>query len=133
MNGDFVKRFLQAGWIKRASGYVSNPRKLKTVVFQLGLYLSKKGPARLKEQTKLLYHYLSDVAMGHYKEYNVNSLIFLVAATIYLLTPIDFIPDFLPIGFLDDSTIILWALNVTSDELTRYKQAMLRSKEEEET
>lgn len=133
MNGDFVKRFLQAGWIKRAAGYVSNPRKLKTVVFQLGLYLSKKGPARLKEQTKLLYHYLSDVAMGHYKEYNVNSLIFLVAATIYLLTPIDFIPDFLPIGFLDDSTIILWALNVTSDELTRYKQAMLRSKEEEET
>ena len=133
MNGDFVKRFLQAGWIKRAAAYVSNPRKLKTVVFQLGLYLSKKGPARLKEQTKLLYHYLSDVAMGHYKEYNVNSLIFLVAATIYLLTPIDFIPDFLPIGFLDDSTIILWALNVTSDELTRYKQAMLRSKEEEET
>ena len=133
MNGDFVKRFLQAGWIKRAADYVSNPRKLKTVVFQLGLYLSKKGPARLKEQTKLLYHYLSDVAMGHYKEYNVNSLIFLVAATIYLLTPIDFIPDFLPIGFLDDSTIILWALNVTSDELTRYKQAMLRSKEEEET
>ena len=133
MNGDFVKRFLQAGWIKRAAGYVSNPRKLKTVVFQLGLYLSKKGPARLKEQTKLLYHYLSDVAMGHYNEYNVNSLIFLVAATIYLLTPIDFIPDFLPIGFLDDSTIILWALNVTSDELTRYKQAMLRSKEEEET
>ena len=133
MNGDFVKRFLQAGWIKRAAGYVSNPRKLKTVVFQLGLYLSKKGPARLKEQTKLLYHYLSDVAIGHYKEYNVNSLIFLVAATIYLLTPIDFIPDFLPIGFLDDSAIILWALNVTSDELTRYKQAMLRSKEEEET
>lgn len=130
MNGDFVKRFLQAGWIKRAAGYVSNPRKLKTVVFQLGLYLSKKGPARLKEQTKLLYHYLSDVAMGHYKEYNVNSLIFLVAATIYLLTPIDFIPDFLPIGFLDDSTIILWALNVTSDELERYKQSTLESTKE---
>lgn len=133
MNGDFVKRFLQAGWIKRAAGYVSNPRKLKTMVFQLGLYLSKKGPARLKEQTKLVYHYLSDVALGHYKEYNVNSLIFLVAATIYLLTPIDFIPDFLPTGFLDDSAIILWALNVTSDELERYKQAMLESKEEEET
>ena len=57
MNGDFVKRFLQAGWIKRAAAYVSNPRKLKTVVFQLGLYLSKKGPARLKEQIKLLYYY----------------------------------------------------------------------------
>ena len=130
MNGDFVKRFLQAGWIKRAAGYVSNPRKLKTVVFQLGLYLSKKGPPRLKEQTKLLYHYLSDVAMGRYRDYNVNSLLFLVAATIYLLTPIDFIPDFLPSGFLDDSAIILWALNVTSDELERYKQSTLESDKE---
>ncbi len=130
MNGDFVKRFLQAGWIKRAAGYVSNPRKLKIVVFQLGLYLSKKGPARLKEQTKLLYHYLSDVAMGRYRDYNVNSLLFLVAATIYLLTPIDFIPDFLPSGFLDDSAIILWALNVTSDELERYKQSTLESDKE---
>ena len=130
MNGDFVKRFLQAGWIKRAAGYVSNPRKLKTVVFQLGFYLSKKGPARLKEQTKLLYHYLSDVAMGRYRDYNVNSLLFLVAATIYLLTPIDFIPDFLPSGFLDDSAIILWALNVTSDELERYKQSTLESDKE---
>ena len=132
MNGDFVNRFLQAGWIKRAAGYVSNPRKLKIVVFQLGLYLSKKGPERLKEQTKVLYHYLSDVATGRYKDYNVNSLLFLVAATIYLITPIDFIPDFLPTGLLDDSAIILWALNVTSDELERYKQSTLESSKEKE-
>ena len=133
MNSDFVNRFLKSEWIKRAAGYVSNPRKLKMVVFQLGLYLSKKGPTRLKKQTQLLYHYLSDVAMGRYKEYNVSSLLYLVAAVIYLITPIDFMPDFLPTGLVDDSAIILWALNVTSDELTRYKQAMLRSKEEEET
>ena len=69
--------------------------------------------------------------MGRYRDYNVNSLLFLVAATIYLLTPIDFIPDFLPTGFLDDSAIILWALNVTSDELERYKQSTMESNKEE--
>ena len=126
MNSDFVNRFLKSGWIKRAAGYVSNPRKLKMVVFQLGLYLSKKGPARLKEQTQLLYHYLSDVAMGRYKEYNVSSLLYLVAAVIYLITPIDFMPDFLPTGLVDDSAIILWVLNVTGDELARYKRAKLK-------
>ena len=126
MNSDFVNRFLKSEWIKRATGYVSNPRKLKMVVFQLGLYLSKKGPARLKEQTQLLYHYLSDVAMGRYKNYNVSSLLYLVAAVIYLITPIDFMPDFLPTGLVDDSAIILWILNVTGDELARYKRAKLK-------
>ena len=126
MNSDFVNRFLKSEWINRATGYVSNPRKLKMVVFQLGLYLSKKGPARLKEQTQLLYHYLSDVAMGRYKNYNVSSLLYLVAAVIYLITPIDFMPDFLPTGLVDDSAIILWILNVTGDELARYKRAKLK-------
>ena len=126
MNSDFVNRFLKSEWIKRAAGYVSNPRKLKMVVFQLGLYLSKKGPTRLKKQTQLLYHYLSDVAMGRYKEYNVSSLLYLVAAVIYLITPIDFMPDFLPTGLVDDSAIILWVLNVTGDELARYKRAKLK-------
>ena len=126
MNSNFVNRFLKSRWIIRAIGYVSNPRKLKMVVFQLGLYLSKKGPARLKEQTQLLYHYLSDVAMGRYKEYNVCSLLYLVAAVIYLITPIDFMPDFLPTGLVDDSAIILWVLNVTGDELARYKRAKLK-------
>ena len=126
MNSDFVNRFLKSGWIKRAAGYISNPHKLKMVVFQLGLYLSKKGPARLKEQTQLLYHYLCDIAMGRYKDYNVSSLLYLVAAVIYLITPIDFMPDFLPTGLVDDSAIILWVLNVTGDELARYKRAKLK-------
>ena len=126
MNSDFVNRFLKSGWIKRAAGYISNPHNLKLVHFQLGLYQSQKGPARLKEQTQLLYHYLSDVAMGRYKEYNVSSLLYLVAAVIYLITPIDFMPDFLPTGLVDDSAIILWVLNVTGDELARYKRAKLK-------
>ena len=126
MNSNFVNRFLKSGWISRATDYVSSPRKLKMVVFQLGLYLSKKGPTRLKKQTQLLYHYLCDIAMGRYKDYNVSSLLYLVATVIYLITPIDFMPDFLPTGLLDDSAIILWVLNVAGDELARYKRAKLK-------
>lgn len=40
---------------------------------------------------------------------------------------IDFMPDFLPTGLVDDSAIILWVLNVTGDELARYKRAMLKN------
>ena len=122
---DFVTRFLQFGWIQKAAKYAYNPRRLKALVLQLGIYLSKKGTTRLKEQTKLLYSYLKDVATGKYKDYHTNSLIFMVAATIYLITPVDFVPDILPLGLMDDMMIIVWAMNVSADELKRYKKAVI--------
>ena len=44
------------------------------------------------------------------------------SVTLYLLSPIDLIPDFLPMGFVDDTAIIIWALNVTSKELDQYME-----------
>lgn len=120
---DLIYRFLQSDWIKKAVHYAYNPKRLRALVFRLGIYLSKKGPSRLKEQTKLLYSYLKDVSTGKYKDYHANSLIFIIAATIYLITPVDFVPDMLPLGLMDDLMIISWALNVTSDELRRYRFA----------
>lgn len=124
---DFVTRFLQSGWLQKAAKYAYNPRRLKALVLQLGIYLSKKGSTRLKEQTKLLYNYLKDVATGKYKDYHTNSLLFMVAAVIYLITPVDFIPDVLPLGLIDDMMIISWALNVSADELKRYKKTVIDS------
>ena len=121
---DFVTRFLQSVWIKKAAKYAYNPKRLKALVLQLGIYLSKKGSASLKEQTKLLYSYLKDVATGKYKDYHPSSLIFMIAATIYLISPVDFIPDVLPLGLVDDMAIIIWVMNVSTDELKRYKKTM---------
>jgi len=121
---DFVSRFLRSDWLRMATKYAYNPRRLKALVFQLGLFLSRRGASKLKEQAQLMYHYLHDVAVGKYKDYNVSSLIFIIAAAIYLISPIDFIPDILPLGLIDDSAIIIWGLNVSSDELKRYKNSI---------
>lgn len=118
---DFISRFLKSAWLKNATKYAYNPKRLKAIVFQLGLFLSRKGMSRLKEQVLLMYFYLHDVAIGKYRDYNVSSLVFIIASAIYLISPIDFIPDMLPLGLIDDSAIIIWALNVSSDELKRYK------------
>ena len=118
---DFISHFLKSDWLKKASQYAYNPRRLKAIVFQLGLFLSRKGISRLREQVQLMYFYLHDIAIDKYKEYNVSSLAFIIASAIYLISPIDFIPDILPSGLIDDSAIIIWALNVSSDELKRYK------------
>lgn len=121
---DFVSRFLRSDWLRTAAKYAYNPRRLKALVFQLGLFLSRRGASKLKEQAQLMYHYLYDIAIGKYKDYNVCSLIFIIAVAIYLISPIDFIPDILPLGLIDDSAIIIWGLNVSSDELKRYKNSI---------
>ncbi|MCM0719986.1 DUF1232 domain-containing protein [Parabacteroides sp. W1-Q-101] len=120
---DLISRFLRSDWIKKTAHYAYNPKRLRALVLRLGIYLSKKGPTRLKEQTKLLYSYLKDVSTGKYKDYHTNSLIFIIAAATYLITPVDFVPDMLPLGLMDDLMIISWVLNVTSDELKRYRLA----------
>lgn len=117
---DFVSRFLKSNWIKEAMKCAYNPKRLKALVLQLGLYLSKKGVSGLKEQTELMYNYLKDIATGKYKDYNIGSLVFIIAGVMYLLCPVDFIFDFLPVGLIDDMTIILWVLNTSSNELKRY-------------
>lgn len=118
----FVSSFLQSDWTVKATKYAYNPRRLKALVFQLGLFLSRKGLANLRKQIRLMYCYLRDIATGKYKDYDVGCLIYIIAATLYLLSPIDLIPDFLPMGFVDDTAIIIWALNVTSKELDRYME-----------
>jgi uncharacterized membrane protein YkvA (DUF1232 family) len=38
-----------------------------------------------------------------------------------VVTPIDFLPDFIPPGWIDDVSIVAWAIKEASEELERYK------------
>ena len=56
-----------------------------------------------------MYKYILDVYNGNYTNYNLTSLIIAIAAIIYVVTPIDILPDVLPIiGWTDDVTVILY-------------------------
>ena len=48
---------------------------------------------------------------GRYPEIPENTLVVIVAAIIYLVNPLDVIPDALPaLGYLDDATVLALAL-----------------------
>ena len=66
--------------------------------------------------------YVKDIAVGKYKDYDVANLAIIVAALLYVVSPIDLIPDFLPVGFADDATIDMWAISEMKNELDKYKQ-----------
>jgi len=55
---------------------------------------------------------------GEYHEVTESTLVILIAAVIYVVSPLDVIPDAIPaIGFLDDATVVALAVQRTRQDL----------------
>ncbi len=91
------------------------------LVSYLQPYLHKDGLKDAKEDIKLLMDYISDVAKGNYIGYNVNRFLIVIAALLYVIDPIDMVPDFIVGGFIDDATVIGWAITKVAQELEDYR------------
>lgn len=73
---------------------------------------------------KVLVNMAKDIMAGKFKVNAWNASI-IVATIIYVVSPIDAIPDLIPVlGWLDDVTIVGYALSKLSEELKRYKESM---------
>jgi uncharacterized membrane protein YkvA (DUF1232 family) len=63
---------------------------------------------------------LKDIFTGHYKPSLLNVLL-LITGFIYIVWPVDTLPDFLPlIGWLDDGAIIFFLAKRLLNEADRY-------------
>jgi uncharacterized membrane protein YkvA (DUF1232 family) len=113
---------MKGSWLGKAKLYAFNPKKMKDLLLQLGYYLSKNGLSEVKDTLLLIRDYLHDVSTGIYKDYEVKKLVIIVAAIIYVVTPIDLLPDFVPPGLIDDLSILAWAVKEAASELSRYKE-----------
>lgn len=119
---NFITQFIKGNWLGKARLYTFNPQKMKVLLFQLGLYLTKNGLSSAKETLLLIRDYLCDVSTGKYKDYELKKLTIIVGAIIYVVTPVDLLPDFIPAGFVDDLSILGWAASQAAAELRKYKE-----------
>lgn len=122
MNKKLIKYFRRGRWLRLATHYITHPNKLWGLLGSVRSYMSRDGLKNIRNALILLWNYVADIAAGRYRAYNKRALILVVAALIYLVSPIDFIPDLLPGGLLDDAGILLYVINSVQDELTRYRQ-----------
>jgi uncharacterized membrane protein YkvA (DUF1232 family) len=93
--------------------------------------VGKNGLSEAKDTLLLIRDYLHDVTTGAYKGFEVKKLVIIVAAIVYVVTPIDFLPDFMPPGLIDDLSILAWAVKEAASELSRYKELTGRKETEE--
>lgn len=119
---DYAKYFKKGGWAAMGRYYATHPSKLKELFATAKKYASKEGLKAVKDEFLFICQYIKAVFTGQYKEYNVLNLTVIVGALVYVVSPADLLPDFLPVaGLLDDAAILLWATNEFADELDRYR------------
>ena len=59
---------------------------------------------------------------GKYRNISRKAIIGIIIAIIYLLNPIDIVPDFLSLfGFLDDAVILAFIAKLLEDDLNNFK------------
>jgi uncharacterized membrane protein YkvA (DUF1232 family) len=113
---------LFAGLLGRATQYAKNPDKLKdltTKARQKAESAGRSGPLKdLWESMMALLRLIRAYAKGEYRQVPAQSLVLIVAAVLYFLTPLDVIPDFIfGLGYLDDAAVIAWVINTVKSVL----------------
>ncbi|TXE10742.1 DUF1232 domain-containing protein [Gelidibacter salicanalis] len=74
------------------------------------------------EDFKLLFSLIRDYSKGIYTQIPWLSIVSIGAALAYILSPIDAIPDFIPVvGLIDDAAVFAFCLRLLSKDIEDYK------------
>ncbi|MFP3912681.1 MAG: YkvA family protein [Desulfobacteraceae bacterium] len=79
--------------------------------------------SRAAEDFKLLFALIKDYWRGDYRDVSLWSMGVFVSGIVYILVPVDILPDFIPfLGQMDDALILLLCLYFLEKDLHKYKK-----------
>src|SRR5690349_7432224 len=94
-----------------------------TIQKALGKAVSNRGDLEgVWEKLVLLYTVAKDYVNGDYREIPKRSILAIVGGLIYFLSPVDVVPDFVPVlGFIDDIFVLNLVYKQVIKDLEKYK------------
>lgn len=76
----------------------------------------------IKTDLKTVFSLVGDYLHGNYKKVSKTSLLLIIGSLLYLLNPMDLVPDFLlGVGFLDDLAVFTYMIKKIRQELDKYR------------
>ena len=129
-NKSLVTRILTSFFFKRVNiGAVRYARNSKSLFNLIRDALNKSGGlsgkniAAFRDQLGIVTRLLKAYASGQYRQLPWKTLIRIIAVLIYFVSPIDILPDFLPIiGLTDDIALMLWLFSGMGDDIEKFRQ-----------
>ena len=83
----------------------------------------KSGIHQVIEMGMTLIRFVKAWATGHYRGVSPMTVVSATAVLLYVISPIDIVPDFIPmLGFGDDLALIAWFVKRFRDELAKFER-----------
>lgn len=108
----------------KAKKLIKDPEKAKETINKAIIKAEKvKGPlSKVWSHLMLMFSLVKDYFSGKYKAVPTGSLIAIIAGILYFVSPIDAIPDFIPvIGYIDDVFVLGIVYAQVQSDLEKYK------------
>ncbi|MDP2242882.1 YkvA family protein [Pseudomonas sp.] len=112
-----------SSYLRRAPGFLRRGR-LPALLLAVARKSGKQGQrlSGLKDDLRLLQGLCMAWWRGEYRAISSQALLAVVAALVYFVTPLDALPDWLPVvGFIDDLAVLAWVLRTWSEELAAFR------------
>jgi uncharacterized membrane protein YkvA (DUF1232 family) len=112
--------------LRKAAIAAGKPTRLLMILTQLTAKLKdvnwkQASFASAAEKFAVLGRLIKAYALGNYRDVELKTILYIIAALIYFINPIDLIPDMLPMtGFTDDFGVLLWVYNAVGSEINKF-------------
>lgn len=125
-----IEQILNSVFYKRSTGragrILQNPERLyhllRNVVTKAKSDDGNDLLAKIKNKLSLAVSLVRNYASGEYRDVSRTSILSVVVALIYFVSPIDLIPDFVPmLGFADDLALLTFVLGKLGDEMEKFQ------------
>lgn len=115
-------------FLGKAEGYIKQPTRLKELLTDAYKKASEKNEVgtlaqEAWETLQTLFRLIKAAVSGEYTGVPTATVMAAVAVLIYFLSPIDLIPDFIPVlGLLDDVALVAWFSTTLKTELDKFHE-----------
>ena len=110
-------------YLPRAKKIVSDPERMEKLAEESFALLKGEGKmAEVRREGLLLWKLAKDTITGRYRGLKKRNLFLIVAGLMYLVNPMDIVPDFIfAVGFADDVAVLMYVFKKLDKEIKAYE------------
>lgn len=120
---------------EKVESFRDNPEKLTSLVGRVAELTRSGMPERyglIRGRVSALCRMVKAYARREYTEVPWGAIALITTSLVYLVTPMDLVPDFLPIvGFGDDIALLAWTISQIEGDIDRFVEWENRARGEE--
>ena len=124
MNTESVKNEFENGrWQEEAKQTMNDHEKMGELKGKKNKFLNNPALSKIRDSLCLLWRYLEAVTSKRYTDYSLWALTKIVAVLLYVVNPLDLIPDVIFwAGWLDDMLAVAYIISLTTEELDKFQE-----------